>query len=119
MNVEIGIGEERLSVIYRTIKLPEELWENVKNRAQQEQKVIRWIIDEILDAELLPLIESLRKLSLDGEEKKYKLVRIPLDDNVIGRLNHGRRQTGLPAVLLLRICLQKFTKNILTLKAPD
>ena len=57
---------------------------------------------------ILPLIESLRKLGLKGEVKADKLVRVPLDDNVIGRLNYARRQTGLPAVLLLKICLQRY-----------
>ena len=100
--------EERLPVIYRTIKLPDELWENVKKQASQEGKAVRYIIDEALDAELLSLVKSLRRLGLKGEVKADKLVRVPLDDNVIGRLNYGWRQTGLPAVLLLRNCLQRY-----------
>ena len=55
----------------------------------------------------MPMIASLRAMGFKGEEKADKLVRAPLDDNVIGRLNHGRRQTGLPSVLLLRVCLDR------------
>ena len=104
-------NEDRLPMFHRTIKLPSELWEQVKERAKQENKNLRWTIDEALDAELLPLIESLRELGLKGEVKADKLVRVPLDENVIARMNHGRRQTGLPAVLLLRICLQRYTRH--------
>ena len=46
-----------------------------------------------------------------AKRKADKLARVPLDENVIARLNYGRRQTGLPGVLLLRICLQNYTKN--------
>jgi len=100
--------EDRLPMFHRTIKLPNGLWDKVKERGEQDKKALRWIVDDALDAELLPLVESLRQLGLKGEAKPNKLVRLPVDDNVIGRLNHGRRQTGLPAVLLLRICLQKY-----------
>ena len=104
--------EERLPMFYRTIKLPNGLWDKVKERGSLEKKALRWVVDEALDAELLPLVESLRELGFKGEIKADKLVRVPLDDNVIGRLNHGRRQTGLPAVLLLRICLQKYVTKL-------
>jgi len=103
--------EDRLPMFHRTIKLPNELWDKVKERGAREKKALRWIVDEALDAELQSLIESLRELGLKGEAKPNKLVRVPLDDNVIGRLNHSRRQTGLPAVLLLRICLQKYVNK--------
>lgn len=104
--------EDRLPMFYRTIKLPDGLWDKVKGRGNQEKKALRWIVDEALDAELLPLVESLRQLGLKGEVKADKLVRVPLDDNVIGRFNHGRRQTGLPAVLLLRICLERYVTEM-------
>ena len=104
--------EDRLPMFHRTIKLPNGLWDKVKERGNQEKKALRWIVDEALDAELLPLIETLRRLGLKGEVKADKLVRVPLDDNVIGRLNHSRRQTGLPAVLLLRICLQRHVQTL-------
>lgn len=89
--------EDRLPMSRRTIKLPNGLGGKVKEHGEQEQKALRWVVDEALDAELLPLVESLRKLGLKGEVKVDKLVRVPLDDNVIGRLNLGRRQTGLTA----------------------
>ena len=103
--------EDRLPMFHRTIKLPNELWDKVKERGEQEKKALRWIVDEALDAELLLLVESLRRLGLKGEIKADKLVRVPLDDNVIGRLNYSRRQTGLPAVQLLRICLQMYVQG--------
>ena len=101
--------EERLPMFHRTIRLPAGLWRAVKGRGNREGKSIRWVIDDALDAELMPLIQSLRTLGLQGEKRADRLVRAPLDDNVIGRMNHGRRQTGLPAVLLLRICLERHT----------
>ena len=104
--------EDRLPMFHRTIKLPNGLWGKVKERGEQEKKALRWIVDEALDAELLPLIESLRELGFKGEVKADKLVRVPLDDNVIARMNHGKRQTGLPAVLLLKICLKKYVTEM-------
>jgi hypothetical protein len=103
--------EDRLPTFHRTIKLPNGLWAKVKKRSYQEKKALRMVVDEALDAELLPLIKSLRQLGLKGEIEADKLVRMPLDDNIIGRLNHARRQTGLPAVLLLKICLEKLVYN--------
>ena len=103
--------EDRLPMFHRTIKLPNGLWGRVKECGEQEKKALRWIVDEAMDAEILPMVESLRQLGFRGEVRFDKLVRVPLDDNVIGRLNYGRRQTGLPAVLLLRICLQKYVRS--------
>lgn len=111
--------EDRLPMFHRTIKLPNGLWEQVKEQGETEKKSLRWIIDEALDAELLSLIDTLRQLGLKGEVKANKLVRAPVDDNVIARLNYGRRQTGLPAVLLLRICLQKHTKKSSSPRVSD
>ena len=99
--------EDRLPMFYRTMKFPNGLWNKVKQRGEAEGKALRWVIDEALDAELLPLVESLRELGLKGETKADKLVRVPLDDNVVGRVNLGRRRTGIPAVLLLKMCLEK------------
>jgi len=99
---------ERLPMFHRTIRLPARLWQAVKGRSAEDDKAIRWVIDDALDAELMPLIEALRGLGLRGEDKADKLVRVPLDDNVIARMNYGRRQTGLPAVLLLRVCLERY-----------
>ena len=100
-------NEDRLPMFHRTIRVPSGVWQDVKQRSDRDGKAIRWVVDDALDAELIPLIESLRGLGFRGEDKADKLVRVPLDDNVIGRINHARRQTGLPAVLLLRICLQR------------
>jgi hypothetical protein len=66
------------------------------------------VVDEALDAELAGLVRKLRRFGLQGEVLADKLVRVPLDDNVIGRLNLARRQTGLPAVLLLKLCLTRY-----------
>ena len=102
-----GCEEDRLPMFQRTIKVPAGLWQGVKARSAQERKAIRWVIDDALDAELMSLIASLRRLGLKGEQKADKPVRVPVDDNVIARINFGRRQTGLPAVQLLKLCLQR------------
>ena len=102
-----GCEEDRLPMFHRTIKVPAGLWKDVKARSAEKRKAIRWVIDDALVAELMPLIASLRQLGFKGERKADKLVRVPLDDNVIARMNFGRRQTGLPAVHLLKLCLQR------------
>ena len=94
-------------MFHRTIRLPVGLWKGVKARSAEKHKAIRWVIDDALDDELMPLIASLRRLGFTGERRAGKLARVPLDDNVIARMNFGRRQTGLPAVQLLKLCLQR------------
>jgi len=49
------------------------------------------VTDDAVDAELMQLIDTLRGLGFQGERKADKLVRAPLDDNVIGRVDYGRR----------------------------
>lgn len=39
--------------------------------------------------------------------RRAGLVGVQMDDNVRGRILSGRRQTGLPAVLLLKLCLTR------------
>jgi len=85
-----GCKKDRLPMFHRTIKLPNGLWDKVKERGDREKKALRWIVDEALDTELLPLVGSLRQLGLKGEVKADKLVRVPLDDNVVARLNYDR-----------------------------
>ena len=87
-----GDGNERLPMFHRTIRVPTELWAAVKYRSQRDGKAIRWVVDD----------------ALDGEITDDKLVRLPMDDNVRARILFGRRQTGLPAVLLLKLCLMKY-----------
>lgn len=101
--------EEALPTLHRTIRLPAGLWRAVKARGSQEDKVVRLVVAEALAAQLAPLVGKLRKLGLRGEVKADNLVRVPLDDNAIGLLNLGRRQTGLPAVQMLLLCLAKHT----------
>jgi hypothetical protein len=96
-----------LPTFYRTIRLPAPLWKAVKGRSQRQGRAIRRVIADALDGQLSQLIQRLRRLGLQGEVTPDKLVRMPLDDNAVGRINYGRRQTGLPAVLLLRLCLQR------------
>ena len=98
-------------MFHRTIRVPAELWQAVKGRSERDRKAIRWVVDEALDTELMPLIETLRRLGFRGETKANKLARIPLDDNILARINYGRRQTGLPAVSLLRICLEQYVAS--------
>lgn len=94
-------------MFHRTMRLPAELWKAVKAKGKKDDSALRWVVDDALDAELMPLIEALRRLGFKGEVGADKLVRVPLDDNVIARINYGRRQTGLPPVLLLRVCLAR------------
>jgi hypothetical protein len=102
-----GDGNERLPCFHRTIRLPGSLWRAVRRRGLRDGKAIRWVVEEALDAELAELVEQLRRLGLRGELADDRLVRLPMDDNVRGRILCGRRQTGLPAVLLLKLCLMR------------
>ena len=94
-------------MFHRTIRVPASLWKAVKRKSARDGKAIRWVVDDALDAELPGLIDALRRLGLRGELTDDKLVRLPMDDNVRGRILFGRRQTGLPAVLLLKLCLMR------------
>jgi len=60
-------GNERLPLFHRTIRVPVSLWKAVKRRSARDGKAIRWVVDDALDAELIPLIEQLRKLGLRGD----------------------------------------------------
>src|SRR5687767_14091015 len=100
--------DDSLPTFHRTLKLPARTWSAAKGRGRRDRKPVRQVVSEALDTELQPLIESLRHLGLDGDAAKAKkLVRLPIDDHVVGLLNHGRRRTGLPAVCLLALCLHR------------
>ena len=85
---------QRLPVLYRTMKVDVSLWKSIKAQSQRSGKPIRVLVDEALDAELPKLVAGLNRLGLNGERPAGKLVRLPMDDNVVGRINSGRRGTG-------------------------
>lgn len=97
--------DQRLPVFHRTVKLDAALWRAVKAQAKGSGISIRCVVDEALDAELPRLVTALNQLGLTGEDRGDKLVRLPVDDNVVGRINSARRSTGIPAVQLLLMCL--------------
>jgi len=101
--------DEELPQFHRTIRMPASLWQDVKVRAAHEGKTLHELVHDALDSELRPLVEALRAVGLVGEdgEQADKLVRVPMDENVVARINLGRRQTGLPAVELLLLCLMQ------------
>jgi hypothetical protein len=98
---------QRLPVFHRTIKMDASLWQAIKAHSKRSGKPIRQLVDEALDAELPKLIAALNRLGLNGERPAGKLVRLPMDDNVVGRINSGRRGTGVPATRLLLMCLKR------------
>ena len=104
--------DDRLPTFHRTIRLPGPLWAAVKALAGREGRAVREVVHAALDAELLPLVEALRGLGLDGGRVADKLVRLPMDDNVVGRINHGRRRTEVAAVELLTICLLRHVTEL-------
>ena len=108
MAKDVDEFDDRLPTFHRTIRIQSELWQTLKKLDAEKNTSLRSKVDDALDAELLPLIDSLRGLGFKGEVKTDKLVRIPVNENIIARINYAKRQTGLPAVALLRICLQKF-----------
>jgi hypothetical protein len=99
----------KLPTLHRTIRLPGQLWQDVKILGIREGKSVRELIHESLDSQLGGMIGVLKELGFHGDEQENdKLVRAPLDDNIVGKINYARRQTGLPAVEILRLCLARF-----------
>ena len=109
--LQIDLDEDRLPTIYRTMKVPSETWESLKRVSEKDGMSLRDVIDTALDEELFPLIERLRELGLKAEIDSDKLCRVPLDDNIIGRINYARRQTGLSAISLLRLSFNRYVAN--------
>ena len=72
-------------MFHRTIRLPGKLWRAVKARSAQDDKAIRWVIDDALDAELMQLIDTLRGAGLPGRP-------VHSQENRLAGLLHG--QTG-------------------------
>ena len=100
---------DALPTIHRTLRLPNDLWQELKVRGIREGKSVREMIHEALSSQLGGMVGVLRELGFSGDERENdKLVRAPLDDNIIGQINYGRRQTGIPAVEILRLCLARF-----------
>jgi hypothetical protein len=100
---------DKLPTLHRTIRLPNQLWQDVKILGIREDKSVRELIHESLDSQLGGMIGVLKELGFHGDDQQNdKLVRAPLDDNIVGKINYARRQTGLPAVEILRLCLSRF-----------
>ncbi|MDP6526734.1 MAG: hypothetical protein QGH15_21235 [Kiritimatiellia bacterium] len=100
---------DKLPTLHRTIRLPGQLWQDLKILGIREGKPVRSIIHDALDSQLGGMVGVLKELGFHGDElENDKLVRAPLDDNVIAKINYARRQTGLPAVEILRLCLARF-----------
>jgi hypothetical protein len=105
--------DDDLPQFHRTVRMPALLWQWVKERAAAEDKTLHELVHNALDEELATLIDLLRAMGLVGEDGREgdKLVRVPMDDNVVGKLNLGRRRTGIPAVQLLLIALARHAGN--------
>jgi hypothetical protein len=100
---------DKLPTLHRTIRLPGQLWQDLKILGIRKGKSVRNIIHDALDSQLGGMIGVLKELGFHGDEQENdKLVRAPLDDNIVGKINYARRQTGLPAVEILRLCLARF-----------
>src|SRR6478609_3123488 len=100
-----------LPLMHRTIRLPSAVWRAARKRGTKEGKSMRLVISDAVDRELMPLMDALRDLGLDGEQLRDKLVRSPVDENVLARLNHARRVTGMSAVHLLILRLDRHAKR--------
>ena len=97
------------AIFHRVFRFPETLWQATRIRATQVHQPVRSVVQDALDAELDSLIERLRDLGFQGEDvEPDKLVRLPVDERVVDRINDGRRRTGVPATQLLRMCLGRY-----------
>ena len=61
-------------MFHRTIPLLVGLWAATKDRSEKGHKAPRWVVDDALDSQLMPLIETLGQLGLHGEVEADKLV---------------------------------------------
>ena len=97
------------TLFHRVYRFPIPLWASARERAIHEQRGVRWVVNDALDAELESVVAELRSLGFRAEgSEDNKLVRLPVDDTVVNRIREGRRCTGLPGAQLLRICLQRY-----------
>ena len=101
-------GPDALPTIQGTIRLPNQLWKELKIAGIKRNASVREMIHDALDSQLGGMVGVLQELGFGGGAENNKLVRAPLDDNIIGQINLARRQTGLPAVEILRLCLARF-----------
>ena len=102
------MSNEQAVSLPRTIKVPPATWEAAKARAGKMGVPLRQFIEEAMHAELAGLIEALRKLGVRAECQPNKVVRVPISDAVLDLARHGREQTGLPAILMLALCMARF-----------
>lgn len=111
MKTQSKKDNDSLPVFYRTASIPPDLWEMIKIRGQETETNVNDVIHAAIDAEFTGLIEKLKELGFNEITSRGKLVRIPFDENILGWINYGRRETGLPSILLLKLCLHQFVRN--------
>ena len=91
----------------RTIKVPASVWQAAKVTAEKKGITLRQFIEDAVRTELADLIVGLRKLGVRTECQPNKVVRVPISDATLDLTRHGREQTGLPAILMLALCMQR------------
>lgn len=95
----------KAETIFRVVPLSPELRRRVRLcRAEHgtNQAVIAHAVESFLPA----TIDGLRKLGvIDAATGKSKKYRLPFGDDALAALAKASEQTGLPATLLLKVCL--------------
>jgi len=70
MNTKNGQAEvhnaDRLPMFHRTIRLPARSWQAVKGRSAEDEKAIRWVIDDALGCLNQPQIISISAATMPG-----------------------------------------------------
>lgn len=103
------MDEYRSTPVPRTIKLPGKVWRAVKAKGKRDGKPTREVIEDAVKTEMPALVNSLRDFGIKGELTNNKVIRAPMSDALLDRMRAGRDKTGLPAIQMLALCLQRHT----------
>ena len=91
----------------RTLRLPDASWSAAKAAAKTKGTAAWKILNDGITKQLPILMKQLTILGIVEGNEKFKLVRVPLMGKTLAMLRDASKQTGLPAVRLLSLCLVK------------
>ena len=101
------LAEYHMVPVPRTLKLPGRVWTATKAKGRKDGKPVREVLKDAVNAELPRLVRQLRELGVRGELTNDKVVRVPVSDVLLDRLRNAKVKTGLPAIQMLTLCLQR------------
>lgn len=91
----------------RTIKLSDRIWRHAKE--SNHDVPMEQLVDDAVRFGLPDLIDELQRLGLCQEIVPNHLVRVPISEDVMSTIRRAKKVTGLPANLLLTLCIARHT----------